>query len=243
MIAASLSNDPVMLEFYHNGDPYLSFAKCVGAAPPDATKKTHGSLRDRYKTGLLSIQYGIKSEALAERLDISTFAAHEMIGQHHELFSVYWRWVDDWLAQVLASGAMWTSFGWECRTGITEFNERSITNFPVQATCADILRIACIMATRRGLELLAPVHDALLIEAPIDRIEADVALLREIMRRASRIVLNPTADGPHELRTDAMIVSYPDRYCDGRGAEIWAHVLDLLAEYRRQQAHAAMRAG
>jgi DNA polymerase-1 len=138
---------------------------------------------------------------------------------------------------------MWTSFGWECRTGITEFNERSITNFPVQATCADILRIACIMATRLGLELLAPVHDALLIEAPIDRIEADVALLREIMRRASRIVLNPTADGPHGLRTDAMIVRYPDRYCDGRGAEIWAHVLDLLAEYRRQQAHAAMRAG
>jgi DNA polymerase I len=243
MIAASLSNDPVMLEFYRNGDPYLSFAKRVGAAPPDATKKTHGSLRDRYKTGLLSIQYGIKSEALAERLDISTFAAHEMIGQHHELFSVYWRWVDDWLAQVLASGAMWTSFGWECRTGITEFNERSITNFPVQATCADILRIACIMVTRRGLELLAPVHDALLIEAPIDRIEADVALLREIMRWASRIVLNPTADGPHELRTDATIVRYPDRYCDGRGAEIWAHVLNLLTEHRRQQADAAMRAG
>src|SRR3989442_15746269 len=85
-------------------------------------------------------------------------------------------------------------------------------NFPVQATCADILRIACIMATRRGLELLAPVHDALLIEAPIDRIEADVALLREIMRRASRIVLNPAAGGPPQLRTRATIVTYPSRH-------------------------------
>ena len=38
MIAASLSGDPVMLEFYQRGDPYLSFAKRVGAAPSDATK-------------------------------------------------------------------------------------------------------------------------------------------------------------------------------------------------------------
>jgi len=30
------------------------------------------------------------------------------------------------------------------------------------------------------------VHDALLLEAPIERIEADAALLQELMRRASR---------------------------------------------------------
>src|SRR5262249_1287649 len=59
MIAASVSGDPVMLEFYQRGDPYLSFAQRVGAAPNDATKHTHGALRDRYKTGLLAIQYGI----------------------------------------------------------------------------------------------------------------------------------------------------------------------------------------
>jgi hypothetical protein len=53
------------------------------------------------------------------------------------------------------------------------------------------------------------VHDAVLIEAPIERIEADVALMQEIMRRASRVVL-----GAHELRTDAKIIRYPDRYTD-----------------------------
>ena len=51
---------------------------------------------------------------------------------------------------------MRTAFGWTCRTGILEFNERSIRNWPVQATGADILRIACIMATRHGIRLLAP---------------------------------------------------------------------------------------
>jgi hypothetical protein len=59
--------------------------------------------------------------------------------------------------------------------------------------------------------------------------------MREIMRRASRIVLNAAAGGPYELRTDAVIVRYPDRYMDKRGVHIWEQMLELLAEYRRQQ--------
>ena len=234
-IAAKLSGDPVMLEFYRAGEPYLSFAKRVGTAPADATKQTHEPLRDRYKTGLLATQYGVQAETLAGRLGISTFAAHEMLAQHRQLFAVYWHWAEDWLAHALDTGVMRTVLGWECRTGITEFNSRSIQNFPVQAHGADILRIACIWATRYGLGLRAPVHDALLIEAPIDRIEADVALLQEIMRRASRVVLNPTADDTFELRTDYKIVRYPERYSDRRGDEIWAKVLRLLAEYQQQR--------
>ena len=150
--------------------------------------------------------------------------------QHRTLFAQYWRWSDDWVARALDTGIMRTVFNWQCRTGITEFNERTIRNFPVQAGGAEILRIACIMAARRHIELLAPVHDAVLIEAPIDRIEADVALMREIMRRASRIVLNSTADGTHELRTDVTYVRYPDRYVDGRGEDIWHTVLKLLRD-------------
>jgi hypothetical protein len=104
-----------------------------------------------------------------------------------------------------------------------------------------MLRIACIMAARHRIRILAPVHDAVLIEAPIERIEADVALMQEIMRRASRIVLNADASGTHELRTDAKIIRYPERYCDNRGAAIWDRVLELLREQSSQSA-AARRA-
>jgi DNA polymerase-1 len=232
MIAASLSGDPIMLDFYRGGDPYLSFCKRVGKAPATATKATHGELRDRYKTGLLAIQYGIQAETLAARLGISTFEAHEMLEQHRELFAVYWRWTADWLAHALDAGVMWTPLGWFCRSGITELNERSIINLPIQGTGADILRIACVWATRHGLGLCAPVHDAIVIEALVERIEGDVALLQEIMRRASRLVLTPPHGAVCELRTDAKIVCYPDRYSDPRGAEIWAGVLSLLAEYQ-----------
>jgi DNA polymerase I len=243
LIAASLSDEhcgPVntMLDMYRTGDPYLSFAKCVGAVPSTATKTSHAAVRDKYKIMLLATQYGMSRDTLAARLGVSTFEAHQMLMQHRELFAQYWQWSDDWVQHALQTGIMRTALGWTCRTGIIEFNERSIRNWPIQATGADILRIACILATRRGIQLLAPVHDAVMIEAPIEQIDADVVLMREIMRHASHIVLNADASGTHELRTEYAIVRYPDRYCDKRGAKIWTEVTDLLAKCRTQPATA-----
>jgi hypothetical protein len=91
------------------------------------------------------------------------------------------------------------------------------------------------LAARHGVKVVAPVHDAVLIEAPTERIETDVALMREIMRRASRIVLNSDASGTHELRTDYTIVRYPNRYADKRGADIWTYVLKHLATHQQRQ--------
>jgi DNA polymerase I len=83
----------------------------------------------------------------------------------------------------LQAGMMRSAMGWTCAVGITETKERSIRNWPIQTACADMLRIACIMAARHRIRILAPIHDAVLIEAPIERIEADVKLMQEIMRR------------------------------------------------------------
>ena len=245
LIAASLSDGHCgpfnpMLEMYQGGDPYLSFAKRVGAVPQTATKKSHTEVRDKYKNMLLAVQYGMSVQTLAARLQVSFFEAHEMLGQHRELFSQYWAWSDDWIAHSLQTGVVSTAFGWKYHIGIVGgINERSLRNWPVQSAGADILRIACILAARHGIKLLAPVHDACLVEAPIGRIEADVALMREIMRRASRIVLNPTAAGRHELRTDAKIIRHPDRYTDPRGDAIWDHVMELLDKRREPARHIA----
>jgi DNA polymerase I-like protein with 3'-5' exonuclease and polymerase domains len=237
LVAAALSGDPFMLEFYYSGDPYLSFARRVGAAPADATKKTHRELRERYKTGLLAIQYGISPETLAQRLttkeaEVTTAAARVMIEQHKALFPVYWHWVEDWVAHSYQTGGMSTPGGWVCAVGDLETKPLSLANWPVQATGGDILRRACVWASRHGLALLAPVHDAILIEAPLDRIDHDVVLLQEIMRRSSRLVL----PNGHMLRTDAEIVRYPDHYTDERGDEIWERLMALLEKRRRMTA-------
>jgi hypothetical protein len=88
-----------------------------------------------------------------------------------------------------------------------------------------MLRVACCLATERGIEVCAPVHDAVLISAPLDRIEADVAAMRAAMAEASRIVL-----AGFELNTDVKVVRWPDRYMDPRGAEMWSRVCALVSK-------------
>jgi DNA polymerase-1 len=236
LVAAVTTECEPMLDLYATGSPYIEFAKRFDEAPPDATKKTAEGERihERYKVGLLGAQYQMQYLTLAHRLGVSTFVAHEMLSQHSGLFRKYWVYTEDWIAQALNTGIMWTPFGWTMHTGITEFNARSIGNFFVQATSADILRLATVWMHRRNIEVCGTVHDAVLIEAPIDRIEADVALAEEIMRRSGRVVLN-TTDKRHDLRTSATIVKFPNRYVDKRGVQMWEEVLKLLEQYRKEK--------
>ena len=229
--------DNPMRDLYESGEPYLNFGKRVGQLARDATRGMPGveAKRNQLKVVCLGAQYSMQAATLSTHLGVSSIEAHEMLQLHRGLFSQYWAWSDDWLHHSLTSGMMRTVYGWQCATGITEFNERSIRNWPIQSTCADIFRLAYVWGTRHGLTLIAPVHDAVLLEAPEDRIEHDVALMREIMRRASRVILDPTADGTFELRTDFKIIRYPDRFTDPRGTELWETVLKLLAERRERE--------
>ena len=79
----------------------------------------------------------------------------------------------------------------------------------MQANGAEMLRLACSLATEAGICICCPVHDAVLIEASADRINDAVAETQEIMKEASRIVL-----GGFELGSDAKVVTWPDRYAD-----------------------------
>jgi hypothetical protein len=85
--------------------------------------------------------------------------------------------------------------------------------------------MACCLATERGIEVCAPIHDAVIICAPLERLEEDIGRMRAAMAEASRIVL-----GGFELRTDATRFCYPHRYMDRRGAVMWERVLALITQ-------------
>jgi hypothetical protein len=74
-IAAALSGDKAMQRAYQTGDFYLAFAKMAGAVPEDATKKSHGEIRDRFKQCALGLQYGMGAVSLAARLGVSLVVA------------------------------------------------------------------------------------------------------------------------------------------------------------------------
>ena len=229
-IAAALSGDPLMMEAYRSGDPYLAFAKQAGAAPADATKATHKAIRDQFKSTVLAVQYGMGAVALAQRIGQPPIRARELLRLHRETYPVFWRWSDAAVDHAMLAGGLHTVFGWRVRVPAVS-NERSLRNFPMQANGAEMLRLACCLGTERGIEVCAPVHDAVLICAPLDRLDADVARMQEAMREASGIVLNG-----FELGTDAHVVRYPDRYMDDRGVTMWDRVMKLIHEQQQKAA-------
>ena len=232
-IAAALSGDSMMMEAYRSGDPYLAFAKQAGAVPADATKATHGFEREQFKSCVLAVQYGMGAEGLARRVGQPTILARNLLGLHRETYRAFWRWSDAVLNRALLTNALHTAFGWRLRV-MPNPNPRSLVNFPVQANGAEMLRLACCLATERGIRVCAPVHDAVLIEAPLERLEGDIAAMQEVMRQASRTVLNG-----FELGTDAKIVRYPDRFSDPRGTVMWDRVMRLIGEDEPQSTLAA----
>src|SRR5262249_779394 len=149
---------------YESGDPYLTFAKQTGRVPADATASSHRAERDRFKTTCLALQYGIGPESLARRLYIGAAEGRDLIRMHKEVYARNWRWSDAAEMTAMLNGQISTVFGWVLHVG-PEVNPRSIRNFPLQANCGEILRIACVLATESGIQVCCPVHDALLIEA------------------------------------------------------------------------------
>jgi DNA polymerase I-like protein with 3'-5' exonuclease and polymerase domains len=228
-IAAALSGDPLMLEAYRSGDPYLTFAKQAGAAPPEATKATHREVRELFKACVLAVQYGMGPDSLALRIGQPLIKARELLRLHRETYRVFWAWSDAAVDHAMLFGHLETVFGWRVHVP-PDPNDRSLRNFPMQANGAEMLRLACCLATERGIEVCAPVHDAVLICAPLDRLEVEVERMQQAMAEASRVVL-----AGFELGTDAKIVTYPDRYVDERGSVMWSRVMALLSEQERQE--------
>jgi DNA polymerase I-like protein with 3'-5' exonuclease and polymerase domains len=228
-IAAALSGDRALQAAYQSGDCYLAFAKQAAAVPQHATKGTHGTQRELFKQCMLAVHYGMEWQSLALRIAQPGIVARDLLRAHRETYRRFWQWSEAAVDQAMLVGVIYTVFGWPLHIGERP-NPRSLRNFQMQANGAEMLRLACCLATERGIEVCAPVHDAVLICAPLDRIEADVAAMRAAMAEASRIVL-----AGFELATDVKVVRWPERYMDPRGLEMWNRVCGLVSKAESQQ--------
>jgi DNA polymerase-1 len=231
-IAAALSGDPAMIAAYTSNDVYIGFGKQIGKLPADATAETHASARQLFKQCVLGIGYGMEERTLAQRIGQPPIVARELLRAYRETYAKFWAWADGAVDYAMLHGSLHTTFGWPIHVDESP-NPRSLRNFLLQGNASEMLRLSCIFATERSVEVCAPIHDALLICAPLDRLEADIATTRAAMTEASRLVL----DG-FEIRTDVKVVRYPDRYTDRRGAVMWRRIMALI-EQRQAKAVAA----
>ena len=229
-IAAALSNDEAMKEAYLSGDPYLAFAKQAGAVPVWGTKETHKAERDQFKACVLAVQYGMGYESLALRINQPAIRAKELLRLHRETYREFWSWSDAVVDFAMLTNKLWTVFGWTVHTG-TNPNPRFLRNFLMQANGAEMLRLACCLLTENGIRVCAPIHDAVLIEAPISNLDGVCRHAQELLEQASASVLNG-----FKLRSDVDFTQFPDRYTDERGTRMWARVIETLDEFGSEHA-------
>jgi DNA polymerase-1 len=230
-IAAVVSGDQALLKAC-DPDIYIGIAKQLGFAPPDATAESHKPVRKMFKPVGLGIIYGLGPHTLATRIGVSLFESAEILARLHAQFHVW----EDYAHSVLDHAGLdlevGTPLGWymQCPPGI---KPRTVRNFPIQSMGAEILHVACILAERRGIKIIAPVHDALMAEADLDCAEDVSAALDQVMRDASAVLLRG-----HELPTDVQIIPRErERYYDDRGEEMWNTVSRLLQKIEAKKAH------
>jgi DNA polymerase I-like protein with 3'-5' exonuclease and polymerase domains len=231
-IAGVLSGDLAMQAAYLSGDPYLEFAKQAGAAPADATKHSHGPVRELFKQCALGVAYGLEAEGLARRIGKPPIVARDLLRAHHETYRRFWAWSDAAVDRALVTRALVDTFGWPIHVGDNP-NPRSLRNFPMQSNGAEMLRLAACFATEAGVEVCALIHDAVLICAPLEQLKTEAERMQAAMAKAARVVLG--TDFP--IRSDAQFVRHPHRYRDARGRVMWDRVTRLIENREALEQH------
>ena len=231
-IAAALSGDPKMWQAYESGDPYMAFAIQAGLAPEGATKASHKEVRNRCKQIVLGVGYGMGAEALALGAGIHRVEANGLLNSHKMTYRVFWKWAEANQMRALMGEPLVTPLGWKIQLrGDPDPNDRSLLNWPMQSTGADIMRLAACMLTEAGVEVCCPIHDAFLVRFPLAEEIGVIARTTKLMVDASEIVMGQG----YACRVDADIVRYPDRYMDERGEVMFSRVMTLLDMLRAKE--------
>ncbi len=224
-IAGALSGDKEMLAAYKSGeDVYIRLAKMAGAVPADATKKSHRDERALYKTALLAAQYGQTPYSFAKNSGCSVQLAKIVHENLRKVYPSYWGWIDHERIKAGIKKVMSSPLGWKIPV-TPDTKDNLLLDFPMQASCADILRLATSFMVDEGVAVCAMIHDAVLVEGNVNEIELVVETVKECWKRASSVVL-----GGFELDSDAKIIRYPDTYATPEGQEMYETVRRLLAE-------------
>jgi DNA polymerase I-like protein with 3'-5' exonuclease and polymerase domains len=227
-VGAGLSRAPTMLADYAK-EPYLVLPILAGLLPRDATKRTHGKDRDRYKPMILATQYGGGGDLLARRLGLRKDQGDRLVALHHDRYAPYWEWSDYKLQRAFENGELVARDGWRCgiNTRSSIFTAR---NWLIQANSAAIFRYAGLLMRSLGLSVIGLVHDAVLLEADLAQIERTEALAVECLERASRRFLYGLT-----LRVDVKAIVPGERFADPRGARTWSFVEQNLRELEEQR--------
>lgn len=195
-ILASLAGDEAMKQAYIDGEDIhtRTAARVFGVRPEEVTREQ----RTKAKEVNYGIPYGISAFGLAARLRCSRGEAQELIDTYNRGFPAVASFLVEQVEKAREQGYAETLLG--RRRYLPDINarnrnvrsaaERVAVNMPIQGTQADMIKRAMISVDRKlteggyGTRMLLQVHDELVLEVPMDEVEAVRAMVVKEMSEA-----------------------------------------------------------
>jgi DNA polymerase-1 len=197
---AHLSEDPGLVEAFTSGvDIHDRTASRVFAV--DQAEVTPEQ-RSKAKMVSYGLAYGMEAYGLAQRLNIATGEAQEILDAYFDAFPSVREFMDRTVAEARDRGYTETAFGRRRRIPELSSNQRNVRmagerqamNAPIQGLAADIFKVALVRldealeaAQAGGLDpgtLILQVHDEVLVEVPPDSWEDTEEMVRDALSGA-----------------------------------------------------------
>lgn len=198
-ILAHLAEDPGLIDAFARGaDVHTATASKVFDV---AEEKVDAFQRRFAKVVNYGLAYGMEAYGLAQRLDIPTEQAREILDAYFEGFPNVHAYMQETVREARARGYTTTIFGRRRQLPelasdnfrIRQMGERMAQNAPVQGSAADVFKLAMVRVDEAleasGLRsrMILTVHDELVFEVPVDEREVVEPLVRDAMEHVCEL--------------------------------------------------------
>ncbi len=192
-LLAHLAADPGLIEaFQRDADVHATTAARVFGVEESAVAPFQRRFAKVVNYGLA---YGMEAYGLAQRMDIPTDQAREILDAYFASFPNVRAFMEGTVRDARSRGYTTTLFGRRRllpelssdNFRIRQMGERMAQNAPVQGGAADIFKLAMVNLDaeleRLGMaaRMVLTVHDEVVLEAPVAEVDDVVALVREVM--------------------------------------------------------------
>jgi len=198
-VLAHLAEDPGLIEAFERGaDVHTTTAARVF----DVKEEKVDDFQRRFaKVVNYGLAYGMEAYGLAQRLDIPTDQAREILDAYFDAFPNIAKYMKQTIAEAKAHGYTTTLFGRRRQLPelssdnfrIRQMGERMAQNAPVQGSAADIFKLAMIDLDRALTEgtfasrMVLTVHDELVLEVPLAERERVTPVVRDVMEHVTEL--------------------------------------------------------
>ncbi len=206
-VLAHLSEDPVLLEAFGNGeDIHTATAAMMFDVPSREVNSDHRRIAKVLNFGVI---YGLSAYGISQQTEFGPDEGTRFIESYFTKYPGIRGYLDGVKEQARARGYVETALGrrrympeiMATNRVVRQGAERMAINMPIQGTAADIMKLAMIRVARRMEEeklrsrLLLQVHDELMFETPDDEIEP----LRELVLEEMPSALKEMPSAPEFL--------------------------------------------